>query len=409
MTADEEHQAIPGRHRRPSQPTAKRTVRVALAVIAVLACIGLAVGIGRTFGGDMGPPVESTPAPSSGSPSESTTSSPSPSGTAGRSGSAPVTSPAGRAVSPAAPTSRATGGLTGTTPSPAKVVAPAGVPAGVARNAAGQLAALARLQKAGVPGAPVVAAPAGERRLTGPGVTVGTWEKRTLPNKMTLAANNERALLAGRVVAVAKLGRKDSSRQVTLPSGRRITVPIASSYGSFMAMRAAGGPACPACRDVVVTSATATTMPVRTNLGTMSVPAWRFAIRDSTVVFVQPAIGETGLLRFTPAYRSSVPAAVDKTQLQLWNVGVGKAPRTLTAVIDPKDVARRKGCWRLVAQESPTAVALYAAKGRADGTGPCADRKGRVTVKLAKPLGARVVVDTYWHRALALGGRSSKG
>ncbi|MDO5710661.1 MAG: hypothetical protein Q4P32_02835 [Micrococcales bacterium] len=318
-------------------------------------------------------------------------------------------------LSPAS-TEPITGGLTGVAPtksaSPAVSpgspdsslsAAPDGVSAAVVEVAASQLRALAALRDVGVPGAPVVAALMGEKVRTGPGVVIGRWESSRLPNGMTAAANNDRALRAGDVVTYAKFPTATGTSRLKLRSGQRISVPIQSARSTLHELRSTGGPDCPACKDIVLTSVKSTTMPVQTHLGPLTVPAWRFTVRDSKVVLVHPAVAPAGLLRFTPSYRGSLAGAVKNSQLPLWRVALGKDNRTVTANLESKDVAKRGGCWRLVAQESSLGVALYAAKGKADSGGGCADRSGRVTVRLAEPLGSRVAVDTYWRRALALG------
>lgn len=399
-----------GRHRKPPNPKTMRRARLALVGVAVLILVGLLFEVSRIVSGagsTVTAPHPGSPSASPVIPSDSSSSSPeSPSSSGGPS---PTESGPGglTTVSPSTPSSTSSSEPTGTATSGTGPGAgsrvPTGVPAPIVGVSRGQLDALAALREKGVEGAPVATAPLGEKVLTAPGAVVGRWEGRRLPNKLTVAANNERALRAGKVVSAVTLPTATITSRVKLPSGQRISVPVQSARATLEEMRAVGGPACPTCQDVVLTSVRSTTMPVQTHLGQVTVPAWRFTVRDSKVTLVQPAVGPTGLLRFSPPYRGSLATVVKNSQLPLWKVALAKDRRTVTATIESKDVAARGGCWRLVAQETPGAVALYATKAPADATGACADRTGRVAVRLAAPLGSRVAVDTYWRRALALG------
>ncbi len=391
-----------GRHRKPPNPRTLRRARLALVAGALVILVGLIFEVSRIVSGSgtaVTAPHPGSPSASSvipADPATSGSSSPTPSGPGGLT-----------TVDPTSGTS-STSATTDSTPSPTSSQTgsaprvPAGVSSAVVGVARGQLDALADLREQGVHGAPVVGAPLGEKVLTAPGVVVGRWESTRLPNAMTLAANNERALRAGKVVVAPGLPTATGTTRLKLPSGERISVPVQSAKTTAEAMRSVGGPACPTCQDIVITSVKSTTMPVQTHLGTVTVPAWRFAVRGSKAALVEPAVGPTGLLRFSPPYRGSLATVVTNSQLPLWRVALAKDRRTVTASIEPKDVAKRGGCWRLVAQETPGAVALYATKAPADASGACADRSGRVAVRLAEPLSSRVPVDTYWRRALTL-------
>lgn len=413
MATDEDlgtrpHEVPAGRHRKPPNPQTMRRARFALVGAAVIILIGLLFEVSRIVSGSgsavtaphPGSPSASPVIPSD--PAASSTASPAQSSSDGAS---PTDSGPGglTQVTPSTPRTTGSGELTRTPPSAAAPRVPAGVPGAIVDVARGQLDALAALQEKGVDGAPVATAPLGEKVLTAPVAVVGRWEGRRLPNKMTVATNNERALRAGKVVTAVTLPTSTATGRLRLPSGQRISMPVQSARTTLEQMRAIGGPACPTCQDIVLTSVRSTTMPVQTHLGQVSVPAWRFTVRDSKVTLVQPAVGPTGLLRFSPPYRGSLATVVTTSQLPLWKVALSKDGRTVTANIESKDVAARGGCWRLIAQETPAAVGLYATKASADATGACADRSGRVAVRLNASLGSRVAVDTYWRRALALG------
>lgn len=279
---------------------------------------------------------------------------------------------------------------------------PAGAPQGAAQRASEQLTRAQGLIAQANPGAPVASAPLGANLLTVPGRQIGSWESTRLENGMSLATNNDRALRAGRVVSSEEYSTATSQARVRLPSGQRYTAPVASARDTFQAMRAVGGPACADCQDIALTSVKATTMILDASAGKVTLPAWEFSVRGSRAKLVRPAVTDAGLVRFTPAYRGAVPAELDRDQLPLWRTSISDDKRVISAGIERRDVSARGGCWRLFASETDSAVAIYAAQGPADVAGACATPAGNVFVRLAAPLGDRVIIDTYWERALPL-------
>lgn len=407
-----------GRHRKPIRPGTVRAARVALVCGAVVVLIGVLVAVVRLTSDNTAkvtavrpdsPVASLSPVVGGSGTSAGSVPSPGTSGTSGTSGGSGTSGASGTGgqvtVAPStSATSPAAGPSPSETPAAPQVGTPAGAPAPVAARAAAAIADLARLQAAANPGAPVAAAPLGAGVRTAPGREQGAWGARRLANGLTLGANNERALRAGKVTASVDLPTATTVARVRLPSGERYTAPVASAATVFTQLQAGGGPACPTCEPVVVTGVKPATMVQDTDAGTVTLPAWSYTVRGSKVTLVRPAVTDAGLIRFGPAYRGGTPAAVDAQQLPLWRTALRQG-RILTARLDPKDVKARAtggGCWRLFASQSDAAVAVYAAKGPADATGACADRAGNVSVRLAAPLGDRPVIDTYWQRVLAL-------
>ncbi|GAB95876.1 hypothetical protein BJY21_000960 [Kineosphaera limosa] len=392
-----------GRHRRPPNPRAILWARVAIVGLAAIVLVALLVEVVRltadptdkVTAAQPGSPGHTSPSDVASAPTESDP-------PRGGEATVPPTSPASPTDTPSptqAPTQ--TPGTPDAPDAPA-VTTPAGAPQPAAQLAAAQLARLHGLVAAANTGAPVATAPLGEHLVTVPGRQIGEWERTTLENGMTLAANNDRAVRSGRLVTHEAFPRATSEARVRLPDGQRYTAPVASAYETFMAMRAIEGPACETCRDIVLTSVKATTMSQDTDAGKVTLPAWEYTVRDSRVKLVRPAVTDAGLVRFTPDFRGAVPPAVEAAQLPLWRTSLSADKRVISAGIERRDVAERGGCWRLFASETDEAVAIYAAQGPADAAGACATPIGNVSVRLAAPLGDRTIVDTYWERALSL-------
>lgn len=380
-----------GRHRKPPNPKAMRIARVAIVCVAVGVLLVLIIEVVRLTADSSDTVTAQRP----GAPMGMLTPVASPSATGGRGLATVEPSPAATA------TPRATATPTATR-RPEEVRTSAGAPTAASSLAARQLTRLSALRADAADSAPVAQAPLGENVLTVPGREVGSWEGRRLPNGMSVGANNDRAIKAGAVVTYEQFPRATSTARIRLPSGQRYTAPVISAYEAHLAMRETGGPACPDCQDVVLTGVRSTTMRQPTDAGDITVPAWEFTVRDSKVKLIRPAVGAAGLIRLTPAWRGTTDAGLEASQLPLWRPALSKNQRVITARIESKDVASRRGCWRLFASETDEAVAVYAAKGPAGASGACADRAGVVSVRLSAPLGGRTVVDTYWQRVLAL-------
>lgn len=392
-----------GRHRKPVNPRSMRLARIAIVCGAIAVLVGVVVEVVRLTSdnshGFTAPRPDSPAAsltPVIGAPTGAT------SGTTGRPGGLATLRPTtGGSTSPSADPSPSPSSASSDTPAVA-VTTPRGAPAAVADRAATAISRLSGLMAPAESKAPIATAPLGERVVTAPGRELGSWESRKLTNGMTIGANNDRALRAGRVVTSAQLPTATTVARVRLPSGERYSAPVASARQVFDAMREVGGPACPTCQDVIVSAVRPTTMSTDTDGGPVTLPAWEFTVRGSTVRLVRPAVTQAGLVRFTPSYRGVIPAQVDAEQLPLWRTTVSKDGRYLAARLERKDVAERGGCWRLFASQSEESVALYAARGPADDSGACAGANGAVWVRLDAPLGDRPVIDTYWQRVLDL-------
>lgn len=390
-------EASAGRHRKPGNPSSMRLARAAIVCGAIAVLVGVVVEVVRLTSdnthGYTAPRPDSPVA--SLSPVIAAPTSPPAATTAptGGPGGLSTVQPTDGSVSPTAVPS------SGDAP---VVPTPRGAPSAVAQRAATAMTQLHRLVAAAAPNAPIATAPLGEGVVTAPGREIGSWESRALTNGMTLAANNDRALRAGRVVSSAQLSTATTVARVRLPSGERYSAPVASSRQVFAAMSEVGGPACPTCQDVTVSAVRPTTMVTATDVGPVTLPAWEFTVRGSTVKLIRPAVTEAGLVRFTPSYRGAIAAQVDAEQLPLWRTTVSKDGRYLAARLERQDVTERGGCWRLFASQSAGSVALYAARGPADDSGACAAANGSAWVRLDAPLRDRPVIDTYWQRVLDL-------
>lgn len=369
-----------GRHRVPgARPPWFSMAGIALAVIGVVLALWLVISLVSGIGGR----GDDNPGAAAPSP-EQPTGEPNPTGTPGDpTGTAEPTSP-----------SPAPGSTSATTPATAAAWSP--------HESARQMLAAYDKQAAGAAkGALVVVGKFGENVDNSPVVVTGEWGTGKLRNGLTVAQNHEQALRAGKLTSRKALPTSTTVAKVAVTRSDVRTLPVASARDGFGVLTGARGPDCAECQDIIVTGVSSTTMKVATTLGPLVVPAWSYEVLGTKARIVVPGLAPTALLDPSGGYRAKIAPQVEAAQLPLWRTSLSKDGRVFTGFIDTDEMRRRGGCWRLFAEESAGGVAVYAASGTGVSTAPCASGNGRVTVRLAAPLGTRTLLDTYWSRAIA--------
>lgn len=296
------------------------------------------------------------------------------------------------------------------TSSPADTPAPAPSPTETPWTPAGwakdQLRRFDAVAATADPGALVFMGKFGDNVDNTPVSVSGKWRTDKLPNGMTVGNNHGRALRAGKITSPDPLPTATTVASVKVGKSVR-RLPVQSAQSTLAQLAAVNGPACEECEPIVVTGVTSTTTNVSTTEGRVQMPAWSYAVRGETARLVVPALAPTALLNTTPVWSGKPSAQVDAVMLPLWRTSLGKDGRTYVAHIDTELLAERLPaaesglCWRLFADESDSAVAVYATHGKPVGTAPCVNEKGRVSVVFAKPLGSRTLLDVYWERAVS--------
>lgn len=365
-----------GRHRTPGAPPPWFSMaRVVLAVVAVIVALWLALTlVSRMVGGDAGNPGSA--APDAGE------------GTTTGSSSDPSTGPDPTTASNTSPS-------TPVTPTPSD---DAWTPAKLATE---MVASFDAEVAAGAKGALVVAGKFGDNVVSAPVTVEGEWGAGRLRNGLTVAQNHEQALRAGKLTSKSALPTATTTAKVAVTKTDVRSLPVQSARDAFTALTNSGAPDCAECQDIIVAGVKAGTTRVATTRGPVLVPAWSYEVQGTKARIVVPALAPTALLDPAPAYRGKAPSRVVEGQLPLWRTALSADGREFTAFVDTAEVRKRGGCWQLFAAESKTSVAVYAARGAGEATAPCASSTGKVTVRLAAPLGARTLLDTYWTRAIA--------
>lgn len=367
-----------GRHRTPGAPPPWLSMaRVVLAVIGVLVALWLVMLLVRQLaGGD----AENTGGAVPGVDATSET----------------ATETTTEAASPTDEPSATTAA-----PTPPAVASPTATGWSAQGAAATMLAAFEAQTEAAVPGALVLAGKFGDDVDNTSVVVSGEWGEGKLRNGLSVAENHEGALRAGKLTARNALPTATTTAKVAVTRSDVRRLPVQSARDAFGALVAVKGPDCAECQDIIVTGVTSTTTRIATTRGPLIVPAWSFAVQGTKARIVMPALAPTALLNPSPGYRGKVSADVAAGQLPLWRTELSRDGRVFTGYVDTAEVRKRGGCWRMYAAESVHAVAVYAAPGTGEATAPCASSIGKVTVRLAAPLGGRTLLDTYWTRAVA--------
>ncbi len=307
----------------------------------------------------------------------------------------PASAPAGgsgTASAPAASPGAGTGSAPGTA-SPGRWT--------TAGSAASMVTAFETQLASAVDGALIFAGTSGENTDNTPVVVQGEWSSARLSNGLTERENNTQSLRAGNLTPPVRLPTATTTARIVVSNTDVRRLPVQSAKDAFAGLAQADGPACAECEPIVITGVTSTTMRVNTTVGRLTVPAWSYAVEDSEARIVVPALTPSALINPGPGYRGETAAEFVRSQLPLWRFSMGGDGRVLTAYLDTGEIRARGGCWRLYAVERDSAVAVFATSGRGIPAAPCASSSGRVTLQLAKPLGDRTLLDTYWSRALA--------
>jgi hypothetical protein len=189
---------------------------------------------------------------------------------------------------------------------------------------------------------------------------------------------------------------------VTWPDGSAMKVPVLSEARVFGELT--GGRQCPGCatKPLAVTAARPTTMDVLTSRGTASVPAWAFTLKGVSTPVIQAALAPGSYL--TPNTHGSSPEKL----APLGPAFVGGGPvwpsadgRSLTVGVagSPCDKA-----WGGLVAEVGGVVVVGGWMQNPNPDQACADvlELRRAAVRLAAPLGQRVVLDASTGRPVTL-------
>ena len=187
---------------------------------------------------------------------------------------------------------------------------------------------------------------------------------------------------------------------VTWADGSSMKVPVLSEAQVFSALKNNTAGRCPSCATtpLAVTAAQPTTMSVATSRGTATVPAWAFTLQGVSTPVIQAALPPGSYV----TQHSSHQPAEQLGPLGKGFVGAVAATRaadgrTLTLMLEgsPCDAT-----WGGLVAEAGDVVVVGGWMHDPHPDAPCAaSLVGRtVTVRLAKPLGDRVILDaaTGW-------------
>ena len=182
---------------------------------------------------------------------------------------------------------------------------------------------------------------------------------------------------------------------VTWADGSSMKVPVLSEAQVFSALKNNTAGRCPSCATtpLAVTAAQPTTMQIPTSRGTASVPAWAFTLQGVSMPVIQAALRPGS---YVTQYSSHQPAE------QLGPLGNGfvgavaatpaAGGRTLTLMLEGSPC---ETTWGGLVAEAGDVVVVGGWMHDPHPDAPCAaSLVGRtVTVRLAKPLGDRVILD----------------
>lgn len=373
----------PGRHRAPDdRPWWKRPAPAAALLALTLLVAGPTGVILLTGGGHA--PAEPGPgeAASSGATTDPAVTVPGTAAPASPAASTPPASPTPTSPTTTAPTTSA--------------AMSAFSPASLAREAVASFDAAAA---GAVPGALVHAGRTGENVDNSLLRVRGAWGPDRLGNGMTREENNTRALRAGMVEAADPLPDLTTTVRLTV-DGKARQLPIGSAADTFAAIAGAEGPACPACEPLRITRVTSSTTTLPTTEGELTVPAYLYSVEGTPATLVAPGLAPEALINPSPAWLGPVPAEQKRTMAPIGAVTVSGKGRTISATVDPQVASAIGRCVRLHAVPGKHAVAIYAAAARPTRTAPCADGRGKVSLRLAEPVGTRTLLDPYGKRAI---------
>ena len=178
--------------------------------------------------------------------------------------------------------------------------------------------------------------------------------------------------------------------------GSTLRLPLLTARAAFAelaAQRPCGGPF--DCGQLTVTGAQPGAVAVRTSRGLASVPAWRFTVAELDWEVSEVAVERTALVVLPPY--APIPAEGRDTPGVTGLTAVSADGRTLTLSFfgSVRDTA-----WGGYRYESPTTVVAGSWKRRSDGVTPAVGVLRTARVRLARPLGTRVVLDVASGRPL---------
>jgi hypothetical protein len=182
---------------------------------------------------------------------------------------------------------------------------------------------------------------------------------------------------------------------VTWPDGSNLKVPVLSEAGAFSAMKNNTGGRCPSCvtTPLAVTAAEPTTMKVPTSRGSATVPAWAFTLRGVSTPVIQAALPPGS---YITEYSYPAPAEnlgpLGKAFVGAAEAAGSAGSRTLTLMLggSPCDMT-----WGGLAAEVGDVVVAggWMHDPHPDAACPASLVTRSVTVRLAAPLGDRVILD----------------
>ena len=312
-------------------------------------------------------------------------------GTAPRSGAASASAPASAVASP--PAARAASPATSTSPSTRPSTSPSTSPSPAGVNVAA-FNALARQEASAWPNSAL-----GKVWKTGLVIPVAD-DLSSGPSGGFPSGDTKIAFGNGNLVYAGPPPKGAPSGVVTWTDGSSMKVSVLSEAQAFSALKNNTAGRCPSCATtpLAVTAAQPTTMPVATSRGTATVPAWSFTLQGVSTPVLQAALPPGS---YVTQYSLRQPAERLGPLGKGFVGAVAATPsadgRTLTLMLEGSPC---ETTWGGLVAEAGDVVAAGGWMHDPHPDAPCAaSLVGRtVTVRLAQPLGDRVILDaaTGW-------------
>ena len=223
--------------------------------------------------------------------------------------------------------------------------------------------------------------PVGE--LTG---QVGDWEP-------AVGDNNKPALMAGLVTAGSLPADRPPDGEVAWQDGTTATVPLLTAGEAVTAIRNGAAAPCGDCVAMAITAAQLATGPISTSRGPAVAPLWEFSIEGTAVKVTRLAVADVVTVVPPPWDANNPPIGLT---IDSATGTVGGLDLTVAFVGAPNPGNQACGAdYSAEAAESDLAVVVIVIEHANTGFGGCAAVGARrtATVKLAAPLGDRVVLD----------------
>ncbi len=212
--------------------------------------------------------------------------------------------------------------------------------------------------------------------------------------------NAKMAMMAGLFVAQSPLpSEAPPDGTIQWSGGATHAVAVISAQQAFTDMKASAESSCPDCTPLDVTGARLTTATFQSSRGPAQVPAWEFSLKDTDVKLDQIAVASQVATPPPPAPNDSAPS-VDNPWVgpPVQSATVDASGLTLNLAVVGAESTGDKPCgadYTAEAVESATAVVVIVYEHRNNLPAACSavGFYRTVAVTLAKPLGARTVLD----------------